>query len=56
MCGELLCKCLAWGLLVSALAFLGIRSWMNNKSYVFDAENVAQITNQALVISNSQSR
>lgn len=44
----------AGGLVLGVLMYLGIKSWISQKSYVFDAEELANITNQALRTSNSE--
>ena len=46
--GECLWRCLAWSLVLGALGYLGIQSWLKQKSYVFHADELAAITNDAL--------
>ncbi len=50
MCCNLQCclRCFTLCLVVGALLYLGINSWMGQKSYVFDADEIADITKQAL--------
>lgn len=45
---ELCFKCGLWSLVIGALLYLGIKSWVNQKGYIFSAEEVAEITNHAL--------
>lgn len=45
---ELCLKCSLWGVVIGALLYLGIQSWIKQKSYLFTAEELADITNQAL--------
>lgn len=45
---ELCLKCSLWGVVIGALLYLGIQSWIKQKSYVFTAEELANITNEAL--------
>ena len=45
---ELCLKCSLLGVLVAALLYLGISTWMRQKTYLFSAEEVDSITKEAL--------
>lgn len=37
-----------WTVVIAALLYLGIQSWMSQKSYLFSTKEIEEITRQAL--------
>ena len=47
-CCACLVKTFAWTLLLVAITYIGVKTWMAQKSYIFDADTLKAVTEEAL--------